>query len=244
MLFSTPVQSDPSLQEATMSIRRSSAAALISCLLLVVRSTPAQIAQDKPRKASPEDKARFLVARPDLGDPFFKESVVLIFPSSVVAVEDLVVGLIINRPARVALGEIFPNDKSLKSRPETPYFGGPVDPQVLGVVFRSSQAAKQATLLFGDIYVSFDSDFIKQLLNKPEKTPDLRLFVGRSQWTSAQLDNEIDKGAWYSVRAETSLIFSASPQVLWRTLFERAEPGPVAKLSGERLLNPRFWKLL
>jgi putative AlgH/UPF0301 family transcriptional regulator len=157
--------------------------------------------------------------------------VVLIFPSSVVAVENLVVGLIINRPARVPLGELFPNDKSLKNRTETAYFGGPVDPDVLGAVFRSSEAAKPATLLFGDIFVSFDSDFIKQLLNKPEKTPDLRLFVGRSQWTTAQLQNEMDLGAWYSVRAETNLIFSASPQMLWRTLFDRAEPGPVAKLS-------------
>jgi putative transcriptional regulator len=204
--------------------------------LLALATAPAQTTQDKP-KATAEDKARFLVARPDLGDPLFKESVVLIFPPSVVAVENLVVGLIINRPSRVPLGELFPNDKSLKNRTETAYFGGPVDPDVLGVVFRSSEAAKQATLLFGDIYVSFDSDFIKQLLNKPEKTPDLRLFVGRSQWTTAQLQNEMDLGAWHSVLAETSLIFSASPQMLWRTLFDRAEPGPVAKLSGERLLT-------
>lgn len=219
-----------------MSIRRPSAAALASCLLLALATAPAQTTQDKP-KAAAEDKARFLVARPDLGDPLFKESVVLIFPSSVVAVENLVVGLIINRPARVPLGEIFPSDKALKNRTETAYFGGPVDPDVLGAVFRSSQAAKQATLLFGDIYVSFDSDFIKQLLNKPDKPPDLRLFVGRSQWTTAQLQNEMDLGAWYSVHAETSLIFSASPQILWRTLFDRAEPGPVAKLSGGYLLT-------
>jgi putative transcriptional regulator len=208
---------------------------LVSCLFLALATAPAETTQDKPRKGAAEDKARFLVARPDLGDPLFKESVVLIFPSSVVAVENLVVGLIINRPARVALGEIFPSDKSLKNRTETAYFGGPVDPDVLGAVYRSSQAAKQATLLFGDIYVSFDSDFIKQLLSKPEKT-DLRLFVGRSQWTSAQLQNEMDLGAWYSIRAETSLIFSASPQMLWRTLFDRAEPGPVAKLSDGHLL--------
>jgi putative transcriptional regulator len=222
-----------------MSTLRSRAAVLVPCLLLVFSNTPALATQDKPHKAGAEDKVRFLVARPDLGDPLFKESVVLMFPSSVVAVEDLVVGLIINRPARVALSEIFPNDKALKNRPETAYFGGPVDPQTLGVVFRSGHAAKQATLLFGDIYVSFDPDFIRELLNQPGKTPDLRLFVGRSQWTSAQLQNEMNLGAWYSVRAETSLIFSASPHILWRTLFQRAEPGPVAKLSVEHTRTSR-----
>jgi putative transcriptional regulator len=210
-----------------MSTLRSRAAALVSCLLLLSTASP-QTTQDKPRKGGPEDKTLFLVARPELGDPLFKESVVLMFPSSAVAIEGLVVGLIVNRPARVALGEIFPNDPALKNSSVTAYFGGPVDPQTLGVVFRSKQPAKHAALLFGDIYVSFDPDFIKELLKKPEKTPDLRLFVGRSQWTSAQLENEMDEGAWYSVRAETNLIFSSTPQSLWRTLFDRAQPGPVA----------------
>ena len=211
---------------------RSRAAVLASCLLSIVLSmTPAHVAQDNPNKGDSKDKTLFLVARPGLRDPIFKESVVLMFPSSVEVGEGLVVGLILNKPARVALSEIFPNDKELKNRSETTYFGGPVDPRTPGVVFRSSKAAKQAALLFGDVYVSFDPDFIKELLKEPGKTPDLRLFVGRSQWAPAQLQNEMVVGAWYSVRAETNLIFSSSPQYLWRKLFERAEPAPVAKAS-------------
>jgi putative transcriptional regulator len=208
-----------------------SRAAFAFCLLFVLSKMPVCAAQDKPNKGDNEDKTLFLVARPELGDPIFKESVVLMFPSSVVAGQGLVVGLIVNKPARVALSEIFPNDNALKDRSETAYFGGPVDPRAPGVVFRSSTAAKEAALLFGDVYVSFDPDFIKELLKKPERTPDLRLFVGRSQWIPAQLQNEIAKRAWYSVRAETNLIFSASPQSLWRKLFERAEPLNVAKVS-------------
>jgi putative transcriptional regulator len=198
--------------------------------LLALCKTPLHAAQDKSNKADSEDKTLFLVARHELGDPIFKESVVLMFPPSVVAGEDLVVGLIVNKPARVALDEIFPDDKALKDRSETAYFGGPVDPLAPGAVFRSSKAAKQAVLLFGDVYVSFDPDFIKELLKEPGKTPDLRLFVGRSQWAPAQLQNEMVKGAWYSVRAETNLIFNASPQSLWRNLLERSEPAPVAKV--------------
>jgi hypothetical protein len=47
-------------------------------------------------------------------------------------------------------------------------------------------------------------------------------------------------GAWYSVRAETNLIFSASPQYLWRKLFDRAEPAPVAKVADAPLYLPMF----
>jgi putative transcriptional regulator len=191
---------------------------------------PVQTAQGKPNKGGSEDKTLFLVARPELDNPIFKESVVLVFPTSAGAEEGLV-GLIVNKPARVALSEIFPGDEALKNRSETAYFGGPVEPRAPGVVFRSSTAVKQAALLFGDVYASFDPDFVKEVLKKPEKTPELRLFVGRSQWAPEQLQNEMAAGAWYSLRAETNLIFSASPQYLWRNLLERAEPVPVAKVS-------------
>jgi len=211
---------------------RSRAAVLASCLLSIVLSmTPAHVAQDNPNKGDSKDKTLFLVARPGLRDPIFKESVVLMFPSSVEVGEGLVVGLILNKPARIALSDVFPNDKELQNRSETAYFGGPVDPRAPGVLFRSSKPAEQATQLFGDVYVSFDPDFIRELLKEPKKTPDLRLFVGRSQWARAQLQNEMAMGAWLNVRAETNLIFSASPQYLWRKLFDRAEPAPVANVT-------------
>jgi putative AlgH/UPF0301 family transcriptional regulator len=134
--------------------------------ILCLSMTPVRPAQDKEDN---EDKTVFLVARPGLPDPIFKESVVLRFPAAVRVGEGLVVGLILNKPGRVALNDIFPNDKALENRSETAYFGGPVDPRVPGVVFRSSKAAKQAALLFGDIYVSFDPDFIKELVKNPKR---------------------------------------------------------------------------
>jgi putative transcriptional regulator len=214
-------------------------AVFVSCLLLVGSMASVHAARDQPNKGSREDKALFLVARPELRDPIFKESVVLMFPSSVGAGEGLVVGLIINKPARVALSEIFPNDKALENRSETAYFGGPVDQQTLGVVFRASKAANQAALLFDDVYVSFDTDFIKGLLKEPKKTPDLRLFVGRSEWAPAQLQNEMFMKAWYGVWAGKNLIFSPSPQSLWRKLVDRAESAPVAERSQTYSLQPR-----
>ena len=206
---------------------RAAFAFCIICLSIM----PLRPAQDKPNKEDNEDKTLFLVARPELGEPIFKESVILTLPSSVGVGEGLVVGLILNKPARVALSDIFPDDQALENRSETVYFAGPVEPRAPGVVFRSSKPVKQAALLFGDIYVSFDPDFIMELLKEPEKTPALRLFVGRSQWALAQLQNEMAMGAWYSVRAETNLIFSPSPQYLWRKLLDRAEPAPVANAA-------------
>jgi putative transcriptional regulator len=215
------------MQDQDRNIMLNSRAAFAFCILCL-SIAPLRPAQDKPNKEDNEDKALFLVARPELREPIFKESVVLRLPSSVGVGEGLVVGLILNKSARIALNDIFPDDQALENRSETIYFGGPVDPRAPGVVFRSTKPVKQAALLFGDIYVSFDRDFIRELLKETKKTPDLRLFVGRSQWAPAQLRNEMAMGAWYSVRAETNLIFSPSPQYLWRKLLDGAEPALVA----------------
>jgi putative transcriptional regulator len=201
-------------------------------LLMITVYAPVHAAQDNPGKGESDDKTLFLVARSDLQDPIFKEAVVLMFPPSAVGREGLVIGLIVNRPARVSLSEIFPDDNEFKDRSETAYFGGPVEPRTPGVIFRSSKAVKQATQLFGDIYVSFDPDLIKDLLKKPGETQDILLFLGRSQWASAQLQNEMAAGAWDSVQAERNLIFNGSPQSLWRKLFEMAEPLNTAKASS------------
>ncbi len=174
------------------------------------------------------DKAAFLVARPELQDRLFKESVVLMLPASLVEGGEPVIGLIINRPGKVALNEIFPDDKTLKDRSETAYFGGPVDTRSPGIIFRSATASRGATLLFSDVYISFDADFVSEVLKKPGDRTDVRLFLGRSQWSQQQLQDEILRGAWYKLRAETKLIFSADPQYLWLDLLRRADPAPVA----------------
>ena len=202
---------------------------LFSSLTLGLGSASAQSSKDKQDPKDQKDQAVYLVARDPITDPFFHESVVLMLPP--LPENPLVTGLIINKPARVPLSEIFPDDPALKNKSQIAFFGGPVDTESPGVVFRSKKAAKRATLLFGDVYVSFDRAFIKGLLEKPEPGQDLRLFLGRAQWAPDQLQDEVLGGAWDNVRAEGSLIFGADQGYLWHTLSERAEPAPLAKLA-------------
>jgi hypothetical protein len=64
------------------------------CVLSLVFSiTPAHLAQDAlNNKKDSGSKNLFQVARPELRDPVFRESVVVMFPPSVAVGEDLVVG--------------------------------------------------------------------------------------------------------------------------------------------------------
>jgi len=214
--------------------QRRAIAALAVCLTLAATIKIAYAAQDTPKRSEGEDKALFLVAHTGLGDPFFKESVVLMFPTSATK-SPLTVGLIVNKPTHVALSDIFPDDTTMKNVTETAYFGGPVEPKIAGVVFRASEAPKKASLLFGDVYVTFEPDFVKELLKKTEKRPELRLFIGRAQWAPGQLQGEMAAGAWFGVPAETGIIFDGKPQFLWNKMNDKVEHGPVAAMPDARL---------
>jgi putative AlgH/UPF0301 family transcriptional regulator len=178
-----------------MRFRSTVAAALF---LLLISGTAAVRAQNHPRQETDQNKPVFLIARPEMGDPIFQQSVVLLFPTSIEASEGgerVVIGLIVNRAASVSLGDIFPDEKAFKNRTETAYFGGPVDMRSFCALFRSKKDVQQAVHLFDDVYVSFDADFIAGHLKKPGDTTSLRLFLGRSQWAPAQLQNEKSLGA-------------------------------------------------
>jgi len=173
------------------------------------------------------DRARFLVARREMPDPLFRESVILMLPSMN---PDVVVGLIVNKPTRITLGRVFSNDSTLKNQSDAAYFGGPVDIQAPSALFLSSKPSPGAVQIVGDLYISYDSDFIKGMLQKQGEVRDVHIFLGRSQWTPEQLRAEMQRGAWYSEREEHSLIFNPKPENIWPDLIGRAEPGTLARL--------------
>jgi putative transcriptional regulator len=168
-----------------------------------------------------EPELRYLVARSGLGDPYFYHSIVLMLPGTD---DSLVVGLIVNRPTRVTLGELFPNNRTLKGNTTKVFFGGPVDVREVSVVFRSVQAPKQAVRLSGGLYLSFDAELIMSLLQDSRPHRDLRFFLGRAQWSPGQLLGEMAVGAWYDVHAKSDVIFSPNPEHSWLILLQGARP--------------------
>jgi putative transcriptional regulator len=168
----------------------------------------------------------FLVARRGMPDPLFAKSVVLMLP-----IKDmpLLVGLIVNKPTRFTLHQLFPDSPAPQKPETTAYFGGPVDVDARSAIFQSKAPPKNATLVFGNVYVTFDSNTIDTLVENPPDASALRVFVGRSQWAPAQLENEMDEGGWYSLHDGTDPIFSNHPEGAWHILLDRAEPQPVTK---------------
>jgi len=193
--------------------------ACISTLGLVATfaSTSAQKAPDN------SSQGLFLVARRDMTDPLFEKSVVLMLP---VKGTSLLVGLIVNKPTKMPLHDLFPDSPALPKRDATAYFGGPVEVEARSALFRSSSAPKNSTRVFGDVYVTFDPATIATQVESLQQAPKLRVFVGRAQWAPEQLEDETDEGAWYSLRGDADPIFDPDGESAWRALLGRAEPRP------------------
>lgn len=170
---------------------------------------------------SKKDQAEFLVARQEIRDPFFEHSVVFMLPAPKTP---LIVGLIINKPTRVTLGKLFPDTPEFKNRTDPAYFGGPVDIRIPSVVFHWQSAPENAVQLYGNVYLTFDHDLIARVFGKNQGPAQPRMFLGRAQWAPGQLQNEIARGSWYQVHADSDLIFTSQPDSLWRVLHARAAP--------------------
>ena len=177
-------------------------------LLILFCTLPASAQERRP----PEGKPYFLVASSDLGDPVFRHSVILIVPSTEMP---LVAGVIINEPTATPAHMVFPDVPAFKDLPNQTYFGGPVDNGEPTIIVRSTNPLEKATHLLDDVYVSTGHDSIAAMIKDHSPSVDLRVFSGRAQWKSDQLQMEISEGAWYIAPAKSEMIFSTEPMRLW-----------------------------
>ena len=163
-------------------------------------------------------KSILLVARKDLPDPFFRESVVLITPSA----GGPPIGVIVNRPTGVPLSGVFPDIEALKSRNEKLFFGGPVQREQLVLVFRAAAPREGALEVLDGVYMTSDRDVFRELLARPNPLEGLRVFAGYAGWAPGQLENEVARGDWHLAPADARVLFGTTPDKLWEELERRA----------------------
>jgi putative transcriptional regulator len=160
----------------------------------------------------PESLApRFLIALPQLGDPNFHRSVVLVIEHG----DAGSMGLVINRAAPLSLGELA-RGQSMKIAPgregENVFVGGPVEPQ-RGFVLHNCETIEEKHEVVPGLYLSFTVDALQPLLQNP--STKLRFCLGYAGWGPKQLESEIAAGAWLCTEAEVAPTLEGEPDQLW-----------------------------
>ncbi len=156
----------------------------------------------------------FLYAAPAMRDPNFAESVVLLVEHGAGGS----MGLIVNRPTRVPLRELLPgfDDKTSSLRF---YAGGPVQPEAILALVRTSWPSESARRVLSDVYLTGALDDVRSALGAKDPGATLKVFTGYTGWGKGQLEAEVRAGAWVMDRADARSVFSPDPMELWQRIF-------------------------
>jgi len=180
----------------------------VAAIALLALATAAQ--------AQAPSKAMFLIARPGMPDPNFRETVVLVVQAEG---GGEATGVIINRPTDRSLAEILPGERF--SRFTDPiFFGGPVAQQGLFALFQSNKYSGSALPMLPEVWLAILPDSVDGLVSKPPER--IRFFSGYAGWAPGQLQGELDRGDWLVADADEKTIFRKDTSQLWQDLVRRA----------------------
>ena len=175
----------------------------------------------------------FLLSMPQLVDPNFSRTVVLLCKHN----EDGALGLVVNRPlvttgrVTVKLDPPVSTDRELQV-----WVGGPVEPQRSWVLVgdEPDDEDELAGMRIAErLYLSTSPDLLRRLL-EPSPPVLARLFVGYSGWGPGQLEAELEASAWLMSDVDRDLIFETPADKLWETAIRRlgADPATLTMSRG------------
>jgi putative transcriptional regulator len=157
---------------------------------------------------------QLLLASPTLHDPNFTRTVVLIGVHN----SDGAMGVVLNRPSTVTVGEAVPQLEPAVREEEQVYLGGPVQPGSVVLLAEFLDPAHAGLFVLGRIgFPAADAD-LEQL---GEATARRRVFAGFAGWGEGQLDAELEHGDWIAHSALAEDVFTDDPEELWSRVLTR-----------------------
>ena len=148
----------------------------------------------------------FLIAMPNLVDPYFAKSLTFICEHN----DQGALGVVVNRPIDLSLEALFERI-NLKLEPHElrklpVYFGGPVQTD-RGFVLHQPVGEWHSTLKVRDNIGLTTSKDILEAVGKGGGPAKMLVTLGYSGWAAGQLEHELGQNAWLSVEAGEQIIF-------------------------------------
>ena len=158
----------------------------------------------------------FLVAKPGMRDPRFRQAVILVTAHNA----NGTMGLIINHPTRVTISQALPQVAELKHRNDPLYIGGPVRPGALFTVLSTDHPPDEAQHIADKLYMTVGVSGLLQVLDDHDPHVSLHSYAGYSGWGGGQLRYEIARGDWLVVEGNDDAVFAQDPSTVWQDLIK------------------------
>ncbi len=191
----------------------------------------------------------FLAAMPQVDDPFFHRSLVLVLEHG----DEGTFGLIVNRPTGLQVSEVLDGlEIEWAGDEREAFFGGPVQPQRGCVLLRAPSTSntgpdwsalgltEDLTEVQPGLGLTHSSTDLTVLAARPPR--DFRLVLGSAGWAPGQLAEELERSDWIPLPVDPDLIFADASTDAWHVALVRAgiQPQaivPLQSADGEALAN-------
>jgi putative transcriptional regulator len=151
----------------------------------------------------------FLIAMPNMADPYFSRSLTYICEHN----PQGALGIVVNRPIDMTLSSLFERleltleEQGAAGIGGSPvYFGGPVQTD-RGFVLHQPIGQWQATLAVRGLVGLTTSRDILEAVEQGEGPKRMIVTLGYSGWAAGQLENELKENAWLTVEAQDGILF-------------------------------------
>jgi putative transcriptional regulator len=162
---------------------------------------------------------QFLIAMPGMEDGFFTRSVTLLCQHN----EDGALGIVINRPSDLTLGDVF---EQMNIQPEDPgvgrlpvFFGGPVHPE-RGFVIHEPAGQWDASMRVSEDLALTTSRDILEAVARGEGPRHILVALGYAGWGKGQLEKEILDNTWLNAPVNQSILFDRPAGQRWKAAVE------------------------
>ena len=170
-------------------------------------------------------KGHLLVASPDLLDPNFARSVLLIFEHN----KQGAAGVILNRPTVATISDISEQVFSEQFEWEKPLnLGGPVLGPLL--ILHETESLSDQEVIDG-LFTTIDATKVQVLLRQRVE-PSL-IIANYAGWGPGQLEAEIKEGSWLLTPATTEIVFTTDDET-WDAVVREIEAKSIPNLLGIR----------
>ncbi len=184
-----------------------------------------------PLKAVSSVAPALLLSMPQLDDPNFHHTVVLLCQHS----PEGAWGLVLNRPTGTPAVEAVKLDPPVRAANSLDlWVGGPVEPERGCILMGDDPQDDEAVEICDGIYISGSASLLRRLMEDEHAPARTRLLMGYAGWGPGQLDAELRESAWLISDVDLGLVFDVEAPTMWEVAIRRlgADPGALQMSPG------------
>jgi putative transcriptional regulator len=170
-----------------------------------------------------------LIAMPQMGDPNFERSVILLVEHG----PGGAMGIVFNRPGTITVEEVarahgFP----VRTDTGPVMVGGPVDRERGFLIHRLAGIEESLDLADG-VRLSVSRDSVRPILS--EAPAHYRFCLGYAGWGPGQLEEEVVQGAWLTAPLSARRVFDTPLDQIWSAVIRDLGVDPAFLVPGAGL---------